>query len=137
MYNKIQQYTTSRIAPKTVVGLTVYAVLLEYIARCLTYAGTVVYALRLDHPFYSIDDLLFVPFSPITYDGTVLAVDSVRTALENGQMAFNLSTPRGLAIAREYATLEDLGRGSDRKRLKGVYGVGEETADAVLDRVRG
>ena len=39
------------------------------------------------------------------------------------------------AIAREYASLEDL-RDSDRERLEGVSGVGEQTADAVLERVR-
>ncbi|OLZ39084.1 hypothetical protein A6E15_19160 [Natrinema saccharevitans] len=39
------------------------------------------------------------------------------------------------AIAREYTTIEDL-RGTDRERLEDVYGVGEETADAVLERVR-
>ncbi|WP_455448193.1 helix-hairpin-helix domain-containing protein [Natrinema thermotolerans] len=39
------------------------------------------------------------------------------------------------AIAREYATLEDL-RGTDWDRLEAVYGVGEETAEAVLERVR-
>jgi endonuclease III-like uncharacterized protein len=39
------------------------------------------------------------------------------------------------AIAREYESLDGL-RASDRERLEGVYGVGEETAEAVLSRVR-
>lgn len=39
------------------------------------------------------------------------------------------------AIAREFDSLEDLRR-ADREDLERVYGVGEETADAVLERVR-
>lgn len=39
-----------------------------------------------------------MPFSPITYDGTVLVVDSIQTVPEHGKMAFGLTTPRGLAI---------------------------------------
>ncbi|MFC6767834.1 helix-hairpin-helix domain-containing protein [Natrinema soli] len=41
----------------------------------------------------------------------------------------------GKAIAREYDSLDGL-RESDRGRLEGVYGVGEETAGAVLERVQ-
>lgn len=39
------------------------------------------------------------------------------------------------AIAREYDSLADL-RQSDRDRLESVPGVGEQTADAVLEQVR-
>lgn len=89
---------------RTAAAVVGYALLLEYVARCLTYAGTIVYALRLDHPFYSAGDLLFVPLSPITYDGTVLAVDSVQTTLEHGKMAFGLTTPRGLSLVLPVAS---------------------------------
>jgi len=40
------------------------------------------------------------------------------------------------AIAREYDSLDGL-RASERERLESVYGVGKETAGAVLERVRG
>lgn len=39
------------------------------------------------------------------------------------------------AIAREFDSLEDLRR-ADREDLEAVYGVGAETAEAVLERVR-
>ncbi|SDL09269.1 helix-hairpin-helix domain-containing protein [Natronorubrum texcoconense] len=39
------------------------------------------------------------------------------------------------AIAREYESLDEL-RASDRERLEGVSGVGEQTAGAVLELVR-
>ena len=38
------------------------------------------------------------------------------------------------AIAREYDSLDEL-RASDRERLEDVHGVGEKTAEAVLERV--
>ena len=38
------------------------------------------------------------------------------------------------AIAREYDSLDDL-RASDRERLEKIHGVGEKTAEAVLERV--
>jgi len=41
----------------------------------------------------------------------------------------------GKAIAREYDSLDGL-RESRRERLEGVHGVGEQTAGAVLERVR-
>ena len=46
-----------------------------------------------------------------------------------------ISDSRSKAIAREFESLDDL-RGADRDRLEGVPGVGEELADAVLERVR-
>lgn len=39
------------------------------------------------------------------------------------------------ALAREFNSLEEL-RGADREDLEAVYGVGEETTDAVLERAR-
>ncbi|WP_440767606.1 helix-hairpin-helix domain-containing protein [Natronorubrum sp. DTA7] len=38
-------------------------------------------------------------------------------------------------IAQEFDSLDDL-RSADRDELEAVYGVGEETAEAVLERVQ-
>ncbi|RKD88552.1 helix-hairpin-helix domain-containing protein [Halopiger aswanensis] len=46
-----------------------------------------------------------------------------------------ISEARSKAIAREYDDLEDL-RESDRERLESVPDIGEQRADAVLERVR-
>ncbi|MFD1527330.1 MULTISPECIES: helix-hairpin-helix domain-containing protein [Halobacteriales] len=46
-----------------------------------------------------------------------------------------VSDSRSKAIAREYDSLDEL-RASDREKLEGVPGIGEELAEAVLERVR-
>lgn len=58
--------------------------------------------------------------------------DMIRAVAED---VSGISDARSKAIAREYESLDDL-RGSSRERLEGVYGIGEETAGAVLERVQ-